>query len=59
MRVWGAEHVGSRGAFWMLVCVHLEEETCFKPARATSLEVGKAGLQKRGNGEVQTLPLLN
>ena len=51
--------MGSKGAFWVLVCVHLEEETCFKPARATSLEVGRAGLQKGGDGEVQTLPLLN
>lgn len=51
--------MGSRGAFWVLVCVHLEEETFFKPARATSLEVGRAGLQKGGDGEVQTLLLLN
>lgn len=43
----------------MLVYVHLEEETCFKPARASSLEVGRAGLQKEGDGEVQTLPPLN
>lgn len=55
----GGRAYGHEGGFLgACVSVCLEGETCFEPARATSLEVGRAGLQEGGGGEVQTLPFL-